>query len=208
MKHEHARAAVPLDPGHRTALAAASHVVVEVANRCAPCGETLDVARERRVGIRANLREPALLGRRRVEHLQDGARIARDDEPIEPLGARAARARDRERDAGRVARDARHRGRGPDLDTAGEPLGGMNGEPSPLGDIVLAGETVVEEARLKEIPVSDHASHLVVHGMLHLLGFDHESEAEAERMEALETRILTGLGIADPYAANAAEVTP
>ena len=91
---------------------------------------------------------------------------------------------------------------------AGEPLGGMNGEPSPLGDIVLAGETVVEEARLKEIPVSDHASHHVVHGMLHLLGFDHESEAEAERMEALETRILTGLGIADPYAANAAEVTP
>jgi probable rRNA maturation factor len=47
----------------------------------------------------------------------------------------------------------------------------------------------------------------VVHGILHLLGFDHESEAEAERMEALETRILTGLGIADPYASNAAEVT-
>ena len=95
---------------------------------------------------------------------------------------------------------------------AGEPVGEAHGEPSPLGDIVLAGETVIEEAKLKGIPAADHAAHLVVHGMLHLLGFDHERDADAERMEALETKVLAGLGIADPYAADAlpvaAEVMP
>ena len=95
---------------------------------------------------------------------------------------------------------------------AGEPVGEAHGEPSPLGDIVLAGETVIEEAKLKGIPAADHAAHLVVHGMLHLLGFDHERDADAERMEALETKVLAGLGIADPYAEDAlpvaAEVMP
>jgi probable rRNA maturation factor len=95
---------------------------------------------------------------------------------------------------------------------AGEPVGEAHGEPSPLGDIVLAAETVIEEAKLKGIPAADHAAHLVVHGMLHLLGFDHERDADAERMEALETKVLAGLGIADPYAGDplpvAAEVMP
>ena len=95
---------------------------------------------------------------------------------------------------------------------AGDPVGEAHGEPSPLGDIVLAGETVIEEARLKGIPAADHAAHLVVHGMLHLLGFDHERDADAERMEALEMKVLAGLGIADPYAGDAlpvaAEVMP
>jgi probable rRNA maturation factor len=86
---------------------------------------------------------------------------------------------------------------------AGEPVGEAHGEPSPLGDIVLAAETVIEEAKLKGIPAADHAAHLVVHGMLHLLGFDHERDADAERMEALETKVLAGLGIADPYAGDA-----
>jgi probable rRNA maturation factor len=86
---------------------------------------------------------------------------------------------------------------------AGEPVGETHGEPSPLGDVVLAGETVIEEAKLKGIPAADHAAHLVVHGMLHLLGFDHERDADAERMEALETKVLAGLGIADPYAGEA-----
>lgn len=94
----------------------------------------------------------------------------------------------------------------------GEPPGQAHGEPSPLGDIVLAGETVIEEAKQRSIPAVDHAIHLVVHGMLHLLGFDHERDADAERMEALETKILAGLGIADPYAEDAlpvaAEVIP
>ena len=90
---------------------------------------------------------------------------------------------------------------------AGEPAGEAHGAPSPLGDIVLAGETVIEEAKLKGIPAADHAAHLVVHGMLHLLGFDHERDADAERMEALETKVLAGLGIADPYAGDALPVT-
>ena len=89
----------------------------------------------------------------------------------------------------------------------GEPVGEAHGEPSPLGDIVLAGEAVIEEAKVKGIPAADHAAHLVVHGMLHLLGFDHERDADAERMEALETEVLAGLSIADPYAGDAPQVT-
>ena len=84
--------------------------------------------------------------------------------------------------------------------------------PPPLGDIVLAGETVIGEAKRTGISAADHATHLVVHGMLHLLGFDHERDADAERMEAMETKVLAGLGIADPYAEGAlvgtAEVMP
>ena len=65
---------------------------------------------------------------------------------------------------------------------------------------------MIEEAKLKGIPAADYAAHLVVHGMLHLLGFDHERDADAERMEALETKVLAGLGIADPYAGDALQV--
>ena len=63
-----------------------------------------------------------------------------------------------------------------------------------------------------DIPAADHAAHLVVHGMLHLLGFDHERDEDAEAMEALETEVLSTIGIADPYAEDAragpAEVSP
>ena len=70
-----------------------------------------------------------------------------------------------------------------------------------LGDIVLARETVWREARAQGKRPADHVSHLVVHGVLHLLGYDHETgDADAERMEGRERRILKGLGIADPYA--------
>jgi probable rRNA maturation factor len=65
---------------------------------------------------------------------------------------------------------------------------------------VLARQTVWREARQQHKTPSAHISHLVVHGTLHLLGYDHETgDADAERMEALERRILKRLGIADPY---------
>jgi len=73
------------------------------------------------------------------------------------------------------------------------------GAPLLLGDVVLAFETCVAEATAEGKPLADHLGHLVVHGMLHLLGFDHQDEADAEEMEGLETEILAGLGIADPY---------
>jgi probable rRNA maturation factor len=73
-------------------------------------------------------------------------------------------------------------------------------EPLFLGDLALGYETCAREAAEAGIALADHAAHLVVHGMLHLLGHDHADEAEAGAMEALETRVLVGLGIADPYA--------
>ncbi|MEQ9812917.1 MAG: rRNA maturation RNase YbeY [Azospirillaceae bacterium] len=72
--------------------------------------------------------------------------------------------------------------------------------PLQLGDLVLAYETVAREAEEQSKSLADHATHLIVHGVLHLLGFDHITDGDAERMEALETEILAGLGIADPYA--------
>jgi probable rRNA maturation factor len=69
-----------------------------------------------------------------------------------------------------------------------------------LGDIVLAFETVAAEARLEGKPLEHHISHLVLHGLLHLLGHDHEQQAEAELMEALERSALARLAIPDPYA--------
>lgn len=74
-----------------------------------------------------------------------------------------------------------------------------------IGDIVIALETVVREAEAEEKSFGDHLSHLVIHGLLHLLGEDHETEAEAQRMEALETAALARLGIADPYAGSEPE---
>ena len=79
---------------------------------------------------------------------------------------------------------------------------GPLGEPGLLGDVVIALESTAREAAEQNKPLSDHLSHLVVHGTLHLLGFDHEVEEEASRMERLEIETLAGLGVADPYAAN------
>lgn len=75
------------------------------------------------------------------------------------------------------------------------------GDPLPpmLGDIALAHETVSAEAALEEKPFEHHLTHLIVHGLLHLLGYDHEEIGEAEEMEALERRILARLAIPDPY---------
>ena len=72
--------------------------------------------------------------------------------------------------------------------------------PPMLGDIVLASQTVASEAALEAMPLAHHISHLIVHGFLHLVGHDHEIEAEAESMEAIERRALARLAIPDPYA--------
>lgn len=72
--------------------------------------------------------------------------------------------------------------------------------PPMLGDIVLALETVAGEAALEGKPLDHHISHLVIHGFLHLLGHDHETDEEAEAMEGLERRALARLAIPDPYA--------
>lgn len=68
-----------------------------------------------------------------------------------------------------------------------------------LGDIVLAYETCAREADEKGIALADHAAHLIVHGTLHLLGYDHLEDGEAEAMEAVEIAALAALGLADPY---------
>lgn len=74
------------------------------------------------------------------------------------------------------------------------------GPPELLGDVALAYETCAREAAEKGVPLDHHATHLIVHGLLHLAGHDHEiSDADAEAMEALETKALAICGIADPY---------
>ena len=77
------------------------------------------------------------------------------------------------------------------------------GKPGPmLGDIIIARETVEREAVDLEKSFDDHLTHLMVHGFLHLFGYDHMNNSEAERMEGLETRILAELGLSDPYAGH------
>lgn len=73
-----------------------------------------------------------------------------------------------------------------------------------LGDIVLAFETLAREAKAQDKPFAHHLAHLAVHGYLHLVGYDHGTDREAEAMERFETRILKGLGIPDPYAPRGA----
>jgi probable rRNA maturation factor len=88
------------------------------------------------------------------------------------------------------------------------PMLPVDGEPPFLGDIILASETVQREAADLQLPLEHHMQHLVVHGMLHLLGYDHQTDEEAEAMESLEVRILARLGIADPYAAAGEPIVP
>lgn len=79
-------------------------------------------------------------------------------------------------------------------------------EPGPLilGDVVVAYATTAREAKDADKSLKDHLSHMVVHGVLHLLGYDHETSSDAKTMERLETKILAALGIADPYRTQAA----
>jgi probable rRNA maturation factor len=78
-----------------------------------------------------------------------------------------------------------------------EPFGPVSGL---LGDIILARETLEREAAEQGVSLEDRFTHLVVHGFLHLLGYDHMDDDEALAMEGLETQILASLGVADPYA--------
>lgn len=102
-------------------------------------------------------------------------------------------------------RDLNNRYRGRDTPTnvlsfpALDPDGPMVPGPVLLGDVVVAFGVASREAERDGRSLADHLCHLVVHGVLHLLGHDHEDTAEAERMESLETEILAGLGIADPH---------
>jgi probable rRNA maturation factor len=77
---------------------------------------------------------------------------------------------------------------------------GPDDAPRMLGDIAIAYETTRKEADDEQKPFDHHLSHLAVHGFLHLIGYDHENDDDAEAMEALETEILAQLGIPDPYA--------
>ena len=84
----------------------------------------------------------------------------------------------------------------PDMGGAGD----EDGAPRALGDIAIAYETLRREADQEGKPLAHHLSHLAVHGFLHLIGYDHETDDDAEAMEALEVEILARLGIPDPYA--------
>ena len=73
------------------------------------------------------------------------------------------------------------------------------GEARPLGDIVLASGVVAREAAEQGKTLPHHATHLIIHGFLHLVGYDHQNDSEAREMESLEAAILKGLGLPDPY---------
>ena len=109
-------------------------------------------------------------------------------------------------DAETARLNGRYRGIGRPTDVlsfaSGESVGGKGGRGEPpqmLGDIVIAFETSARDAARAGKRLDHHLQHLVVHGLLHLLGYDHETERDANRMEALEVEILKRLGIADPY---------
>jgi probable rRNA maturation factor len=85
-------------------------------------------------------------------------------------------------------------GQMPDL-----PEPGDADDPEELGDIAIAFETCAAEAAAQGKTMQDHVTHLTVHGILHLLGFDHQTDADAALMEGIESRILATLGVSDPY---------
>lgn len=91
-------------------------------------------------------------------------------------------------------RGAEFVGDAPDLPEPGDP-----DDPESLGDIAIAFETCMREAGEQGKPFADHVTHLLVHGVLHLLGYDHVEDEDAALMEGLEVRILASLGVSDPY---------
>lgn len=104
-------------------------------------------------------------------------------------------------DAELQALNLRFRGKDAPTNVLSFPASG--GEADALGDIALALGVCVSEAAEQGKPLAHHLQHLTAHGVLHLLGYDHELETEAEAMEAKEREVLAGLGIPDPYAETA-----
>jgi probable rRNA maturation factor len=108
-------------------------------------------------------------------------------------------------------RDYRHRDK--PTNVLSFPSGFLDGEGDPgegpftLGDVVIALSTLAREAAAQGKSNEDHLAHLVVHGVLHLLGYDHETERDAREMERVEARVLAGLGVADPYEGRATRAT-
>lgn len=84
------------------------------------------------------------------------------------------------------------------------PPPGAPNRPVALGDVAIALQTVQREAQDAAIPLKSHAAHLILHGVLHLLGYDHLTEADAELMEGIESRVLPSLGYSDPYSRDVA----
>jgi probable rRNA maturation factor len=99
-----------------------------------------------------------------------------------------------------TVRDLNARFRGKDLATNVLSFPAHETADGHLGDIALAYGVCAQEAAVQDKPLSAHLQHLVVHGVLHLVGYDHEDDADAEVMEAAERDILAGLGLPDPYA--------
>jgi probable rRNA maturation factor len=95
------------------------------------------------------------------------------------------------------ALNARYRGQDKPTNVLSFPFGDVA---LGLGDVVLAAETLAREAAEQDIPLNHHLQHLVVHGLLHLAGFGHDTDAQANEMEGIEVDVLASLGVPDPYA--------
>lgn len=103
-------------------------------------------------------------------------------------------------DAGIRSLNAQWRGKDAATNVLSFPTPGAVVNKPLLGDIVIAYETVAQEAKEQEKTLHAHVTHMIMHGFLHLIGYDHESAAEAEEMETLERQIALTLGLRDPYA--------
>jgi probable rRNA maturation factor len=106
-------------------------------------------------------------------------------------------------DAAIQALNAEWRGKDQPTNVLSFPTPGALGRKPLLGDVIVAFETVAKEAEQQGKLLRAHTAHMIAHGFLHLIGYDHETAAEAERMEALERKIATALGFPDPYAEDA-----
>lgn len=120
------------------------------------------------------------------------ARVARAARAVKPPGAIAIQLAD---DAAVQALNAQFRGKNKPTNVLSFP----DGEEGRLGDIILAYETIAREAEAQGKQFADHVSHLVVHGVLHLMGYDHETDTDATAMEHKEVIVLRAMGIANPY---------